>query len=633
MRPATPLRLTCALLALLTSLAHAQPPPLRALASDVDPPAALAAWSATRPPPGPPQTVALLAMEREVDAFLTRGRGFQASVNGLVARQHARQQAALRQGFQRQIDAERRAEAAARSEAIRVFERFLRAHPEDRARTPDVMFRLAELYYDAATQARLDADEAQDRARAANQAQGHPAEDLAPAAPDHRCALHLYRHLLARFDDHRLRDATHYLLGWTLREMGRDDEATSALLGLVCPAEHTYTPRAEAADATPPAMCAGLLAALPALPARDAAATTATTEQAAPDGPPPNGMTVPVPTTYARCEPLRGADGGPSRYAAEAWYYVGEHHSDRAHDDVGNAYAVAAYQEALRLGDPDARASSESAGRFWALSLYKIGWARFRMQNGYPEALRQFSRLLDHYDRLGPAAAAQGLRADTLRWLGVILSESDWGTVPGDEGQRCQRVVESLAHPPADAARPFDCAGLLRVSATQGGLIPQDRRWTPDAYLELADGYFQQTRYFEAVAVYELFLQRTPLHVRAPAAAERIAVAFERQRRPDQAADAPTSRPLRRGRRVARREPRPPRSAARGRRDGAKRPARQRDSPPSRRNGAAREGRGPARHRPRAGRRDPPSGRRALRPGRGRVRRLPSRAPPRRRRV
>ncbi|MFO0627454.1 MAG: tetratricopeptide repeat protein [Polyangiales bacterium] len=498
----------------------------------------ISGWAAARPPPGPPQTVALLAMEREVDAFLTRGRGFQASVNGLAARQHARQQAALRQDFQRQIDAERRAEAAARGEAIRVFERFLRTHPEDRARTPDVMFRLAELYYDAATQARLDADEAQDRARAERQAQGQPAEDLAPAAPDHRCALHLYRHLLARFDDHRLRDATHYLLGWTLREMGREDEATSALLGLVCPTQHRYSPRAEATDATPPAMCAGLLAALPATPARAAAVTAATTEQAPSEGPLPNGMTVPIPTTYARCEPLRGADGGPSRYAAEAWYYVGEHHFDRAHDDGGNALAIAAYQEALRLGDPDGRATSDSARRFWALSLYKIGWARFRMQNGYPEALRQFSRLLDHDDRVGPASAAQGLRADALRWLGVILAEGDWGTVPGDEGQRCQRLVESLAHPPADAVRPFDCAGLLRVSAAQGGLIPQDRRWTPDAYLELADGYFQQTKYFEAVAVYELFLQRNPLHVRAPAAAARIAVAFERQRRFDQAADA-----------------------------------------------------------------------------------------------
>jgi hypothetical protein len=68
--------------------------------------------------------------------------------------------------------------------------------------------------------------------------------------------------------------------------------------------------------------------------------------------------------------------------------------------------------------------------------------------------------------------------------------------------------------------------------------IPQDRPWTPEAYLELANDYFQQTKYYEAITLYRLFLALYPLHERAPRVAESIAISYERQRRFDQAIDA-----------------------------------------------------------------------------------------------
>ena len=98
---------------------------------------------------------ALRTLEAEVNGFLERGGGFRRSVNGLLAREHERQLDRVRQSFDRQIQAERAAEGEARRHAIQVFERFLETYPEDTERTPDVMFRLAELYYDESAYSRL----------------------------------------------------------------------------------------------------------------------------------------------------------------------------------------------------------------------------------------------------------------------------------------------------------------------------------------------------------------------------------------------------------------------------------------------------------------------------------------------
>lgn len=551
-----------------------------------------------RPAPSAQQVENLRMLEREVDEFLARGRGFQQSVNGLLVRHHDRQIGRLRQGYQRQIDAERQAEAEARRNAIRVFERFLETYPEDRERTPDVMFRLAELYFDEAAYAKLDADDRVDALRAERQAQGLPTEDLAAPPVDYRCSVLLYRHIIARFQNFRLSDATHYLLGWVLKEMGHEDEALTAYKGMVCPSRYHYERERGFDLAAPlqptdqPVTCGRLFDILrpraPELVSPPPPAVVGDGGVASPEvvpTAPPVGQTIPIPTDYTNCTPMNGANGQISRYAGEVWYYVGDYHFDNARDDDGNAMAIAAYQAAMRASErrravvvtgraptaalqgADQSGIQQSAaaraqfdpqieyGQFWSKALYKVGWAYFRMQNGYPQALRNFAFLLDFYDFVGGEVAAQGNRTDTIKWIGVIFSESDWGAGTGDEGQRCQPLVETVARPPSDAVRPFDCAGVIRISApydpaqlmqqaastanraapTGQGFIPQDRPWTPEAYLELGDDYFQQTKYYEAIVLYRMFLQLYPLHYRAPSVAQRIAEAYDRQRQYDQA--------------------------------------------------------------------------------------------------
>jgi len=558
---------------------------------------------APRPDPTPAQVTGFRTLEEEVNGFLSRGGGFRDSINGLLRRHHERQLARMRAGFDRQIQAERTAEAEARRHAIEVFLRFLETYPEDAERTPDVMFRLAELYFDESAYAKLDADERADRLRAERQAQGLPADDIGSAPVDYRCSVLLYRHIVTRFSRFRMSDSTHYLLGWVLKEMGREEEAMTAYRGLVCPGRYHYEAErgfdlaAALQPVDQPVICPRLFDILRPRAPQLVSPPSQDTSDAGVDADAGNVLVpslveapanepLPIPRDYASCQPLNGPTGQVSRYAGEVWYFVGDYHFDNARDDGGNALAIAAYQQSMRASErarpvtaagrtpttgiqgagqsaseqPDAaRAQFNPAveyQQFWSKALYKVGWAYFRMQNGYPAALRSFAYLLDYYDYIGAEASAQGNRADTIKWIGVIFTESEWGIAQSDEGTRCQQVVETVARPPADAPRPFDCAGIMRIvspadamavaTAREGtaravpqpgrpSYIPQDRPWTPEAYLDLANNYFQQTKYYEAITLYRIFLQLYPLHFQAPRVAESVAMAYERQRQFEQA--------------------------------------------------------------------------------------------------
>ena len=72
------------------------------------------------------------------------------------------------------------------------------AHIEQGMRTPDVMFRLAELYYDESAYARLSAMDVADRRREELRAQAFcdPVGDLRRDAAAHRLRLHAAQHLL-----------------------------------------------------------------------------------------------------------------------------------------------------------------------------------------------------------------------------------------------------------------------------------------------------------------------------------------------------------------------------------------------------------------------------------------------------
>ncbi len=451
---------------------------------------------------------ALPVFEHEAEAFLRRGHAFRSDVDAMLNRRHERQIAEIRTRFGRQRDFERDAESSARRSAIDVLERFLRLYPDDREHTPDVMFRLAELYYDDAAIAHLDADVASlDSAGAASR-------------PDYRCPIALYREIERRFSDYRHVDATLHLLGYVLREMGAEDESQSAELAMVCTGRAPYTAQMDLdgshATISAPSRCAGLMQWL-------------RSQRPSPPGEIPNVPVTPIP--YDGCVARRGADGGPSRYAAEAWYQIGDYHFDHAvgSTDVNHERALAAYESSMRASIRPGTTAAD-AGPYWQRALYKIGWTWFRREHGAGRAFDAFARLMDHVDTRGfrNDPIERGMRQDTLRWIGILLTEHDPEWVSG-ESRDCQSTVVSLAAPPPDVPRPFSCAGLARIPAR----IPDARSWAADAWLALADAWFDQTRYFESVAAYRAYVSRFPQHLEVPRAMGRMATAYDRVRQFD----------------------------------------------------------------------------------------------------
>jgi hypothetical protein len=375
------------------------------------------------------------------------------------------------------------------------------------------LLRLAELYFDEARWQRLEADEALDRARSERERAGLSTDDLRePPPPDYRCSILAYRHIVGRFAGYPRRDAALYLLGWVLRELGREPESLSAHRALVCPSRVTYAPELDLTRPLvegdrAPLRCAGFARTLREHGAHWLTGGRATASSAL------------DPAAYSQCVSLSGADGQRSRYTAEVWYALGDQHFDDSGDvDRNAASAIAAYTQSVRASEASAPAQR---GPFWQRAQYKLAWSHFRMQHGYAQALAAFATLLDHLSAVADPAS-QGMRSDAIRWVGVVLSESEWNApLPhaDPERQLCQSVVERVAQPTADAVRPFDCAGVLRVQSA----IAQDRPWTADVWLELASDYAQQTKHYEAIAVYRLFLRSFATHPHAPLALTRIA--------------------------------------------------------------------------------------------------------------
>jgi TolA-binding protein len=111
-----------------------------------------------------------------------------------------------------------------------------------------------------------------------------------------------------------------------------------------------------------------------------------------------------------------------SRYAAQAWMYVGEHLFDNARLDE----AIEAYQAVMNYPESE----------WFDEALYKLAWTQYRLSN--PEkAISSFLALVD----LGDAEAARPLlEKESMDYIAISFSESD---VTGEKGlQRAADFVD-----------------------------------------------------------------------------------------------------------------------------------------------------------------------------------------------
>ncbi len=308
-------------------------------------------------------------MAQDVARFAEAVKGYRAAANNIIKRGYADKIKSIKGKYDPLITLNEKEERERRLDAIAMFEAFLRKYPSDKRWTPDAMFRLAELYYEKSS------DEFLATSEEFQKALDSPTPPVGqPPKADYLPTVNLYKRLLTEFPNYRLLDATYYLLGFCLGEMGQEEEAKQALLALTC--SNRYKPL----DPPPP-------------PSTSKGGSS-------------RGAIV---DTYKDCVPVKK----DSKFLAEAWTRVGEMHFDAA--ELG--LAISAYGRVLDFKDSS----------YYDKALYKLAWSYYR-DNRFPEAIREFDGLVKWADERKSSGEKFGsdLRPEAVQYLGVSFQEADW---------------------------------------------------------------------------------------------------------------------------------------------------------------------------------------------------------------
>ncbi len=199
-------------------------------------PAVAAEEAPAAPPPSPylqglgrtaEEEALLQEVSRALELYVSEAREFDREVQELVERRYEQKRGALASSYEKRIKDLEAQERRKRVGAIARFEAFLRQYPDEPRYTPDVMFRLAELYYERSSDDHLLA--MRDYAERLEAHDKNPSAEF-PSEPrvDYGPSITLYRKLLAAFPDFRLNDGAWYLLAYCLEKQDRYEEGLDA---------------------------------------------------------------------------------------------------------------------------------------------------------------------------------------------------------------------------------------------------------------------------------------------------------------------------------------------------------------------------------------------------------------------
>jgi TolA-binding protein len=171
-------------------------------------------------------------LQRMIQAYEEESRDFKREVQLLVEKKYEEKRSALGASYEKAIRDLEVQERKERLDAIAQFEEFLQRYPNEPRYTPDVTFRLAELYYERSSDdhavAMRSYEEKLKRVDPNSNVQPPPEPPV-----DYAPSIALYRQLLERFPKFRLNDASTYLLGYCLEKQNDFDEAQQAYQDLI----------------------------------------------------------------------------------------------------------------------------------------------------------------------------------------------------------------------------------------------------------------------------------------------------------------------------------------------------------------------------------------------------------------
>lgn len=359
-------------------------------------------------------------LSRAIELYEAESREFRKEVQLLIEKKYEEKRRALADSYERNIADLEVMERKERLDAIAQFEEFLQRYPDDPRYTPDVMFRLAELYYERSSDDHIVAmRDYEERLKAMdpNKDQTPPPEPVVNFGP----SIGIYKKLLAQFPKYKLNDAATYLLGYCLEKQNAFEDGLVAYKQLI--------------------------------------------------------------QNYPQ-----------SRFATEAWVRIGEYYFDSYSDPDALTKAAEAYEHA----------TADKSHPLYDKALYKLGWTYYRQDN-FDSAVDRFVALVDYYEgkkKKGDDEAGGDLRNEALQYTAISFADEKWGSL-----QKAQEYFQKI-----------------------GG-----RSWEPEIYRRLGNVYFDQTKHPDAIAAYQLVLDKDPLAKDGPQIAQKIVQAYERDRKLDEA--------------------------------------------------------------------------------------------------
>ena len=176
------------------------------------------------------------AMLEEVSQAIAEYEGeakeFRREIQLLVEKKYEDKRNTLANSYEKAIRDLEVLERRERLDAIAAFEEFLQRYPNDPRYTPDVMFRLAEFYYEKSSDEQALAMREYEETLKKLDPEKNPTPPPEPKV-DFSHSIALYRRLLADFPSYKLNDASWYLLGYCQEKQEDFQKAMGAYQSLI----------------------------------------------------------------------------------------------------------------------------------------------------------------------------------------------------------------------------------------------------------------------------------------------------------------------------------------------------------------------------------------------------------------
>jgi tetratricopeptide (TPR) repeat protein len=459
------------------------------------------------PAPTPQQVTAYQSMRQEAEAYGHGAVDYKDTITTIITLHYEEKKKAILGGLDREIGVEKTELKRARETAIKRLEDFVAKYTGPNAQseaTPDAMYRLAALY--------------EERARSDDDPNADLAITLKPA-------IALYKRVIREFPGYGELAGIYYFLGHGLNDARRTDEAQQVWRSLVC---HNHYPYPVAAAGKDPDVDA-----VTPLPQDHDEAYWKTwrnkynTPESLKKGPTEDTTySDPYPQDCALIPQPNVLPGQEPKYVAEVWWRMGDWEFDQL-DLAGGVVeyepfavwdynrAASAYTHSMQLKKPP----------LFGVALYKYAWTLFKQQR-YEAAVHEFVHLLNYTDEQQKLTGDPGadFRQEAFTYIAGSLDNYDFtGPRPEDPFVARPDILDT-AKSPAEAEAKLHVA-LERVQDPR--LIPQDQPWTLEIYKALALEFRAINQYKNALAIYQLMLDKWPMDPSAPDSQNAIAEVYD----------------------------------------------------------------------------------------------------------